>query len=81
MKQGALFYGEERHRQNVIFTEDLRDVVAKAITEMHALMKQGYTPRVKKSKSCSVCSLKDVCVPELTKVETVDSFIRQAMED
>ena len=27
VNQGALFYGEERHRQNVIFTEELRDVV------------------------------------------------------
>ena len=35
--------------------------------EMHELYDKGYTPRVRWSKSCNACSMKDICLPKLEK--------------
>ena len=72
---GSLFYGENRRRTSVEFTEGLRAQVMAMLDEMHDLWKKGYTPRVKAKKGCSACSLKDICIPGLGKVESVESYI------
>lgn len=71
--EGSLFYGKNRRRTNVEFTDKLRDEVKEAAQEMHELWKKGYTPKVKAHKGCNACSLKEICVPKLgkTKNETV----------
>ncbi len=34
---------------------------------MHKYYEQCYTPKVKISKKCNACSLKDICLPVLNK--------------
>lgn len=70
---GFLFYGQTRHRVKVDLDQVLRDYVTKAIAEMHQYYDRGYTPRVKPSKACQSCSLKDVCLPELLAEQIVAS--------
>lgn len=65
--QGFLFYGETRHRVAVDLSDTLRDLVRKMSAEMHSYFERGYTPKVKPSKACQSCSLKDICLPELQK--------------
>ena len=79
--QGALYHGETRRREIVDFTPALRQEVADSFREMHALYQRGHTPRVKPGKSCNACSLKELCLPKLLKSRTVQSFIRNALED
>ncbi len=79
--QGALFYGETRHRERVEFTDELRQAVRDALTEMHELYRRGHTPKVKPSKSCNACSLKELCLPKLQQVRNVASYLADAMED
>jgi CRISPR-associated exonuclease Cas4 len=62
---GYLYYGEIRHRVKLELTHELRDFVDQTAQEMHAYFQRGYTPRVKTSKACKSCSLKDICLPEL----------------
>ena len=38
----------------------------KMAEEMHGYFERGYTPRVKPSKACRSCSLKDICLPVCT---------------
>ncbi len=45
------------------------------LKEMHDLWKKGYTPKVKATKGCNACSLKDICVPRLGKAESVAAYI------
>ena len=71
IQEGALFYGETRRRLSVSFTPELREQVKKSLAEMHVLYKKRHTPKVKPSKSCNACSLKEVCVPKLLKVKKV----------
>ncbi len=79
--QGALFYGETRRRAVVDFTEALRAQVRAMAGEMHQLYQRGYTPKVKPSKSCSACSLRELCLPALMRGRQAGAYLRQAMED
>lgn len=80
IQEGALFYGEIRRRQTVRFTPQLRQEVKKLLLEMHQLYDRGYTPKVKPSKACNACSLKEICLPKLMKGRSVSKYIHQAME-
>lgn len=64
---GALFYGEPRRRETVDFTEEIRNKVENATESMHMLFKRQHTPKVQSGKHCSSCSLKDECIPKLSK--------------
>ncbi len=78
---GALFYGETRRRVPVAFDPALREAVRAALEEMHQLFRRGYTPRVRPSRSCNACSLKEVCLPGLARRQPVGEYLRQAMEE
>ncbi len=81
ISEGAIFYGETRRRESVTFTQELRDEVVRMFEEMHQYYKRGYTPKVKKSKACNSCSLKEVCLPKLEKTSSVSSYIAKSMEE
>lgn len=75
--EGFLFYGENRRRHRVDFTENLREEVKKLSKEMHELFRRGYTPNVKYSKQCKSCSLENLCLPKLQKGINVRTYIEQ----
>ena len=76
---GSLFYGESRRRQNVEFTEQLRERVYDMAKEMHDLWNKGYTPKVKPQKGCNACSLKEICIPKLGRVKTIEDYIEKSL--
>lgn len=78
--EGALFYGETRRRVPVSFSAELREMVRAMLEEMHRLYRRGYTPKVRRSKSCNACSLKELCLPALMKGDDVETYLRRAME-
>lgn len=77
IEEGAVYYGETRRRIRAVFTEELRKQVRKSFEEMHQLYKRRYTPKVKWSKSCNACSLRDICLPKLGKASTVERYIEK----
>lgn len=79
--EGALFYGETRRRFPVTFTQELRDEVQRSAVEMHQLFDRGHTPKVKPTKSCQACSLKELCLPVLMRKGNVANYLRMAMEE
>lgn len=79
--EGALYYGEIRRRERVAFTPALRSQVKELLLQMHELYRRGYTPKVKPTKSCNACSLKDLCLPRLLKSRSVSAYLKSAMED
>lgn len=48
---------------------------------MHDLYRRGRTPQVKPTKSCNACSLKDLCLPRLSRTGSVHDYLRANMED
>lgn len=79
--EGALYYGEPRRRMLVSFTPELRKQVKDSLLEMHELYKRRYTPKVKPSKACNACSLKDLCLPRLMGRKKVAAYLAAAMEE
>lgn len=81
---GYIYYGETRHRLKVDFDYEIRNEVVELFEEMHLYYRRGYTPKVKISKKCNACSLKDLCVPVLNKnksvAEYIDKFISETGE-
>lgn len=81
ISQGALFYGETRHRVTVNFTRELKDQVKALFEEMHQYYRRKYTPRVRRSKSCNACSIKDICLPSLGRDRSVGEYIRESLTE
>lgn len=79
--EGAIYYGQTRHRMQVCFTQELRRQVEDMLEEMHALYRRGYTPKSKPTKSCNACSLKELCLPRLAKRKPVADYLKHAMEE
>lgn len=78
--QAYLFYGEIRRRECVEITEALREECRRLLQEMHQFYARGYTPKVKKTKRCEACSLKEICLPKLEKSRNVAQYISGHLE-
>lgn len=78
---GYLYYGETNHRTRVEIDGALRTKVYAAFTEMHELYERRYTPRVKPTKACNACSLKDLCLPKLLKAASAADYLRNRIEE
>lgn len=74
--EAYLYYGETNHRTRIELSENLRSQVVSMLKEMHALYDRRYTPKVKVSKSCNACSLKDICIPKLCRNLSVSQYIK-----
>lgn len=81
IKEGAVFYGEIRRRENIKFTDELKEKVRESFEEMHQLYDKRYTPKVKWSKGCNACSLKESCIPKLGKALSVKDYIHKVIAE
>lgn len=79
--EGAIFYGETRRREVVEITEELREEVRSMFQEMHEYYRRKYTPKVKYSKVCNSCSIKDICLPKLGKMVSVKTYLNQMLKE
>lgn len=74
--EGALFYGRTRRRQVVSLDSILRSRVTDLAREMHQAYENGLTPPPTKTKACKSCSLKDLCLPELSSRRSTRTYIK-----
>ena len=81
VSEGAIFYGETRRREVVAITEELKNEVRQIFEEMHQYYDRRYTPKVKYSKACASCSLKEICLPKLEKAGSVKEYLKRALEE
>jgi len=82
IEEGALFYGEVKRREVCVFSEELRAEVLAVTQKMHALFERKHTPtEVPQGAGCASCSMKEVCLPQLSKGKrTVQEYIREALQ-
>lgn len=78
---GYIYYGETRHRMKAEFTDEIKEKVRSIFDEMHRYYAQQYTPKVKTSKKCNACSLKDICLPVLNKKKSVSGYIEKILAE
>ena len=79
--EGALYFGETRHREKIPLTDELRQEVREDLLEMHRLFDRRHTPKVRPTRSCNACSLKELCVPKLMKQKSVRAYLSQHLEE
>lgn len=80
--EGSLFYGEKRRRTRVAFDGTLRQRTLDLLHELLGYMDRGYTPGAKLHKGCNACSLRDICLPKLSRAPSVADYIHdRAGED
>lgn len=73
---GALFYGQNRRREEVFFDEPLRSRTESACAEMHELIESGVTPPpVYEKTKCDACSLQTKCLPHVSSVKSVRAYL------
>lgn len=77
ISKGYLYYGECKRRYMVEFTDAIREKVIKFAKEMHEYYERKYTPKVKRTKACNACSLKEICIPQLNKPQSVKEYIHK----
>jgi CRISPR-associated exonuclease Cas4 len=77
VKEGALFYGQTRRRQTVIFDDELRQLTVDTVQGARAMILAGHTPTASYlAKRCDACSLIDLCQPKLLgKRRDVESWL------
>ena len=78
IEEGALYYGQTKRRQVVPLTADLRKRVEEMAEEMHAYARRGYTPKVKPTKGCNACSMKELCMPKLLRNKSAAAYLQSA---
>ena len=79
IREGALFYGQTRRREDVVFDENLRRETEEAAKKVHELIKSGITPKAEYSKKCERCSLLHLCLPKANS--KASSYLAKAMEE
>ncbi len=80
--EGALFYGQNRRRQNVLFDPALRRETENTANRLHELVSSGRTPAPVYSPKCDTCSLREVCLPRTVgKVRSVERYLKRVIED
>ena len=78
IREGALFYGQTRRREDVVFDENLRRETEEAAKKVHELIESGITPKAEYSKKCERCSLLHLCLPKASS--KASSYLAKAME-
>ena len=64
--EGAIFYGKNRRRYCITFTDELRLFTRETAENVHQLFSFGITPKAKYFNNCKFCSLIDLCLPQKT---------------
>ncbi len=79
---GALFYGKNRRRKNVVFDADLRDLTKRTANELRQMLIERVTPPPEYAEGkCNACSLKDICQPLRPRGKgVVDRLLSVAIE-
>jgi len=83
VKEGAIFYGKIRRRQEVVFDEGLRRMTEETALRVHAMIRNGEIPPPEYGKKCGSCSLVNLCMPNISGREKkvrryIDRLTREA---
>lgn len=79
--EGEIFYFETRNRISVKITAEKIKLLRDITNQMHDYCRKQWTPIVKITKKCERCSLKDLCLPVLSKKETVASYMKRRLSE
>jgi len=77
---GAVFDGNAKRRDVVIFDDLLREEVENLAALMHRIFQSQRTPHAIYAKKCEGCSMKLVCLPEVVESASASRYLARAIE-
>lgn len=82
INEGALFYGQTRRREDIVFEMALRMETEDTARQVHELIASGITPKPEYSAKCKKCSLVELCLPKTcSKARSVRNYLLAVMEE
>lgn len=81
ISEAAVFYQEVRRRETVLIDSELRKETKSIAEEMEGYYQKRYTPKVRKTRKCNSCSLKEICLPQLTQSKHPRSYIDSYLKE
>ena len=78
-RQWALIHVEQQWAEN-LRTADGR-LMHQNVHDAQFRTRRGSTPRVKPTKACNACSLKDLCLPGLMRAHSVSAYLQDQLEE
>lgn len=79
VQKGYIFYAGDHRRKEVLFTTELRNLVAEGSSKLHEMILTGKIPVITKSKKCKECSMQNECLPKVKL--SAGSYIKALWED
>ena len=80
IEKGALFYGQQRRRKEVLFDTALRTLTEEVIDSTHRLVQSQKTPSAEYAKKCESCSLFSLCLPKIcTDAPSVGAYLKRML--
>jgi len=77
--EGALYYCTPKRRTIIEFDTNLRTETEMTISRLHELIQSRQTPKAIYGDKCKLCSLKDICLPQISNYGTVKDYIEQEL--
>lgn len=81
LRRGSLFFALLHRRVEVEFTAELRQAVESAALRMHEMMRTAAVPRPQLGPKCRGCSLRDLCLPELSVGRNAAAYLRRILNE
>jgi CRISPR-associated exonuclease Cas4 len=82
ISEGALFYGQTRRREDIVFDGELRRETEDIARKVHELIASGTTPKPEYCKKCDQCSLLEVCMPKTCgKSKSASKYLLKVIEE
>jgi CRISPR-associated exonuclease Cas4 len=81
IQEGALFYGKQRRRKQIVFSPFLRNETEALARRLHNLFASGKTPPALFENKCKQCSLVEACMPRSAgHGKSASGYLRSAVD-
>lgn len=81
ISKAYLFYFETRRREEVRVSDELRRELKEMVSQMKHYRNRRHIPEVKIKPRCRSCSLNEVCLPELTRLEDASVYMKRRLKE
>ena len=78
IEYGYLYYKKSNKKIKIENTNELKLLIKQITKEMRELIKRQYTPKIRKNKKCKNCSLYNECNPDVSYMQDVSTYLKEA---
>lgn len=75
IESGAIFYISSHRRKDIVFDQAMRENVLQTASALSQMLLLKIVPAAEASSKCLRCSLKDICMPDVTS--SVSAYMNQ----